>query len=172
MFLQASVILLTGGVCLSACWDTTPPGRRPPRSRHPPREETPREQTPPRPDPPPGSRLRDTVNERPVRILLECILVYKWNQIKDLLVYFGSFLCGCFPLIVVIYPHGCWVELCSYTFIAYYSTARNLRPPQGHDIEHLSLFWMAWQFKEASPVGPFLIMPNKPKWQCSRLCYL
>ena len=25
--------------------------------------------------PPPGSRLRHTVNERPVRILLECILV-------------------------------------------------------------------------------------------------
>ena len=24
MFLQASVILLTGAVCLSGCWDTTP----------------------------------------------------------------------------------------------------------------------------------------------------
>ena len=44
-----------GGVCLSACWDTTPPW-----SRHPPL----------------GSRLWHTVNERPVRILLECILVY------------------------------------------------------------------------------------------------
>ena len=42
-----------GVVCLSACWIPTPP-----RSRH-----------------PPGSRLRDTVNERLVRILLECILV-------------------------------------------------------------------------------------------------
>ena len=31
-----------GGVCLSACWDTTPPG-----SRHPPRADTPPEQTPP-----------------------------------------------------------------------------------------------------------------------------
>ena len=55
-----------GGVCLSACWDTTPP--------------PPLEQTPPPPrsrPPPPGSRLRHTVNKRPVRILLECILVWK-----------------------------------------------------------------------------------------------
>ena len=52
MFLLVSVILLTwGGVCLSACWDTTPtsrpppeqtpPGSIPPRSRHPPLEQTP-----------------------------------------------------------------------------------------------------------------------------------
>ena len=47
------VCLSTGGVCLSACWDI------PTRSRH-----------------PPGGRLQHTVNERPVRILLECILVY------------------------------------------------------------------------------------------------
>ena len=42
MFLQVSVILFTGGVCLSACWDTIPQSRHPPRSRHP------QEQTPPR----------------------------------------------------------------------------------------------------------------------------
>ena len=49
MFLQASVILSTGGVCLSACWDTTPPRSRPPQSRHPPGADThpPREQTTP-----------------------------------------------------------------------------------------------------------------------------
>ena len=50
MFLLVSVILLTGGICPSACWDTThppgadtPPGADPPppRSRHPPREQTP-----------------------------------------------------------------------------------------------------------------------------------
>ena len=48
-----------GGVCLSACWDTTTttPGTRPPRSRHPPGT-----RHPPKPDPPeqtphtPGSR--------------------------------------------------------------------------------------------------------------------
>ena len=34
MFLLVSVILLTGGVCLSACWDT-------PRSRHPPKQTPP-----------------------------------------------------------------------------------------------------------------------------------
>ena len=54
IFLHLSVILFTGGVCLSACWDTTPPPRtrqtspgpgRPPQTR----------QTPPRPGrPPPG----------------------------------------------------------------------------------------------------------------------
>ena len=56
MFLQASVILLTGGGgSLPQCMLGYTP-----RSR-----------------PPPGSRLRHTVNERPVRILLECILVTK-----------------------------------------------------------------------------------------------
>ena len=37
IFLQASVILFTGGgVCLSACWDTTPlGGTPPPRSTEP-----------------------------------------------------------------------------------------------------------------------------------------
>ena len=45
-----------GGVCLSACWDTTPrPGRHPPS--------------------PEQSMLGDTVNERAVCILLECNLV-------------------------------------------------------------------------------------------------
>ena len=58
-----------------------PPGsRHPPRSRHPPWSRHPREQTPPGADTPgadtpPASRHRYTVNERPVRILLECILV-------------------------------------------------------------------------------------------------
>ena len=87
MFLQASVILLTGGgVCLSACWDTTPweqtsPWEQTPLGPNPPEQTSPPEQTPPPRSnppwsrPPPGSRLRDTVNERPVRILLECILV-------------------------------------------------------------------------------------------------
>ena len=92
-----------GRVCLSACWDTatippgsdtTPPGPgRPPPGpdRHPPDEaDTPLDQTPPwdqadppdqadtppaQADTPTGSRLQHTVYERPVRILLECILV-------------------------------------------------------------------------------------------------
>ena len=59
-------------------WEQTPPGSRPPQSR-PPWEQSPlgahlpRKQT----TPPPGSRLRHTVNERPLRILLECILVLR-----------------------------------------------------------------------------------------------
>ena len=99
-----------GGVCLGACWDTTPPQEQtppPPWSRHAPlgadipRSRHPREQTPPRSrhpspqsrhappkadtpsqkqttptaDTPPKSRLRHMVNEQPVCILLECILV-------------------------------------------------------------------------------------------------
>ena len=55
------------------------PGRTPPDQAEPPRTR----QNPPRPGrhppgpgrPPPGSRLQHTVYERPVRILLECILV-------------------------------------------------------------------------------------------------
>ena len=60
-----------GGVCLRQ----TPPGA----DTHPPPGQTPLGQTPPGSGlstPPPGSRLRHTVNERPVRILLECILVF------------------------------------------------------------------------------------------------
>ena len=61
MFLQVSVILLTGGVCLSACWDTntppapgadnppkqTPPLEQTPPGKHPPRSTPPRKHTPP-----------------------------------------------------------------------------------------------------------------------------
>ena len=90
-----------GGVCLSACWDTPPPEQTPPGPGRPPEQTPPpgpgrpprTRQIPPRPgrpppnlaDPPPtpgsrpphppGSRLQHTVYERPVRILLECILV-------------------------------------------------------------------------------------------------
>ena len=53
----------------------TPLEQTPPPEQTPPLEQTPPKQTPPRPDTPPGSRLQHTVNERPVRILLECILV-------------------------------------------------------------------------------------------------
>ena len=54
-----------GGICLSACWDTTPQEQMRP-SRHPASTDTP---------PPPQSMLGDTVNARAVRILLECNLV-------------------------------------------------------------------------------------------------
>ena len=82
IFLHLSVILFTGGLRLSACWDTTP---QPTRSTHIPREAPPWEAHPPGSTPPPeahppkapspGSRLRHTVNKRPIRILLKCILV-------------------------------------------------------------------------------------------------
>ena len=58
-------------VCLSACWDTTPPEQTLPRRRHPPPE-----QTPPGPSTPPPSSVQcmlgDTVNKQAVYILLEC----------------------------------------------------------------------------------------------------
>ena len=43
MFLQVSVILSTGeeGVCLSACWDASPPRADTPRSRHHPLDQAP-----------------------------------------------------------------------------------------------------------------------------------
>ena len=101
-----SVILFMGrGVSASVHAGIPPPGSRHPqeqtsaRSRHP-REQTPPwsrhtpeqtspgsrhtpwEQTPPGSRHPPGSRLWHTVNERPVRILLECILVVYCAQSK------------------------------------------------------------------------------------------
>ena len=85
MFLHVSVILLTGG---EGGLRAGPPGRentpdppgpgRPPWEGEPPRtRQTPRQGEPPRDqaDTPPGRKLQHTVNERPVRILLECILV-------------------------------------------------------------------------------------------------
>ena len=108
IYLHLSVILFTRGVCLSACWDTTPLGAdtplegspprwrhplgqapreyTPPRSRHPLGEDTPPQERsrPPQREAPPWEQTpqeqtppRHMVNERPVRILLECILVFK-----------------------------------------------------------------------------------------------
>ena len=108
IFLHLSVILFTGGMCLRQTppQEQTPPlEQTPPWSRHPPWEKTPRradtppgadthprEQTPPADTPHVrhplgqtphlGCRLRHTVNERPVRILLECVLVLKCNRDK------------------------------------------------------------------------------------------
>ena len=75
-----------GGVCLSACWDTTPQDQAHPRPGtapswdqvHPPTRHTP---PPPRPGtpktrhPPAQCMLGDMVNKRAVCILLECNLV-------------------------------------------------------------------------------------------------
>ena len=80
MFLQAPVILLTGGGSASVHAGMPP---TPDQTRPPPRPATPpprtRHTTPPASHPQtrhtPGSRLQHTVNERTVRILLECILV-------------------------------------------------------------------------------------------------
>ena len=72
MFLLMSVILLTGEYAsvhaeIPPLQEQTPP----PRSRQPPRgADTPQADTHPPEQTPPGSRLRHTVNERPVRILL------------------------------------------------------------------------------------------------------
>ena len=88
-----------GAGCLPQCMlgyhpppreQTPSPGADTPQSRHPPLESrlhpppgadtttpSPQDQTPKSRHPPPlGSRCQHTVNERPVRILLECILVF------------------------------------------------------------------------------------------------
>ena len=69
IFLHLSLILFTGGYLTSR----HPPEQTPPDTRHLPPDQT---RTPRAKYTPPGSsRLRNMVNERPVRILLECILV-------------------------------------------------------------------------------------------------
>ena len=90
IFLHLSVILLTGGVLPQCMLGYHPPpgaDTTTPWSRHPP-EQTPLGPDPPGADttrpqdqtPPPGSRPQYTVYERPVRILLECILVFNKNS--------------------------------------------------------------------------------------------
>ena len=65
------------GVCLSACWDTTPPhGPGTPQTRHPTGPGTPQSRHPPDQAPPAQCMLGDTVNKRVVCILLECNLVF------------------------------------------------------------------------------------------------
>ena len=74
MFLHLSVIL-SMGVCPSACWDAhTPPGPEadtPPRNRHPPGPDPGPEADPPPPPPREQCMLEDTGNKWVVRILLE-----------------------------------------------------------------------------------------------------
>ena len=94
MFLQASVILSTGGGVPD---QVHPPGPgAPPDQVHPPRPGTPPTRYTPPPDqvhlprtrytPPAQSMLGDTVIARAVRILLECILVFSTSQcLKPLL---------------------------------------------------------------------------------------
>ena len=82
MFLQVCVILFTrGGVCLSACWNTTPPEQtppweqtpqsrhpntRPPGSRHPPGADTPQTRHPPdQTHTPPGADTAPPRNQTP-----------------------------------------------------------------------------------------------------------
>ena len=78
MFLQVCVILFTGGGLPQYMLGYHNPEQTPP----PPEQTPPQGVDPPGADPP-GSRLRDTVNERPVRILLECILVIKFNNVAN-----------------------------------------------------------------------------------------
>ena len=141
MFLQASVILSTGGGCLPQCMlgcQTPPdqahtpgpgthprgPGTPPPLDQaHTPPHTTPKTRhtttpdqahhhhppppppgpsTPPSPHgpgtprtrhPSPGSRRQHTVNERPVRILLECILVFmQFSGKNSQLIVFHTYL--------------------------------------------------------------------------------
>ena len=94
VFLHVCVILFTGGVSRQA-----PPGREnppqtrqtPPRpGRHPP--PGPGRHPTPWPSPPPARRLQHTVNDRPVRILLECILVSNGTA-KTVLVILAFWYC-------------------------------------------------------------------------------
>ena len=107
IFLQASVILSTGGGSASVHAGIPPPvSGHPPRSRHPPEPDnppgadrhphradtpevgTPLEQTPPRSRQTPlQSMLGDTVNARAVRILLECKLFIYVFEVSGIFCY-------------------------------------------------------------------------------------
>ena len=81
MFLLVSVILSTGGGGVSdreaPPGREAPPDKEAPLSGRPPWQGDPPAGRPPgQGDPPSRETPRHTVNERPVRILLECILVY------------------------------------------------------------------------------------------------
>ena len=79
MFLLVSVILLTGGSA------SVHAGIPPPRKQTPPGNIPPQEGGPPSPwkqIPQEGGTPPDTVDEQPVRILLECILVYRWHHLQ------------------------------------------------------------------------------------------
>ena len=86
IFLHLCVILFTGGSA------SVHAGIPPPLEAHPPSGSTP---TPP----PPGSRLRHTANEQPVRILLECIFVS--------LVFSQIFQIECAPNLFMTRKHRC-----------------------------------------------------------------
>ena len=79
-----------GGVCPSACLDTTPPGSRPPR------EQTPRERQP---------------LLRTIRILLECIIVIP--NVSPVSSLMSSLCCPwCYPNVVrILSPHSCHPRL-------------------------------------------------------------
>ena len=77
MFLHLSVILFTGGVCLSACWDTPTHSKEQTPQEQTPRERNPSGTDPPRSRHPPGADAPSRwLLLRTVCVLLECILVY------------------------------------------------------------------------------------------------
>ena len=81
MFLHLCAILFIGGGVSRQGEPPRQEGGTPPDQADPPGRENP----PAGRTPPPGSRLQNTVYERPVRILLECILVMIWhNKAKTL----------------------------------------------------------------------------------------
>ena len=109
MFLHVCVILFTGGVCLSACWDTHPPWQgRPPPPRGPSWQGKPPWQGSPPPwqgrppwqgdppcppgkaDPPAQCMLGETVNKRAVCILLECNPCLKYSHLILFFFLFGD----------------------------------------------------------------------------------
>ena len=103
IFLHLSVILFTGGGVSASVHAgiPPPPGSRPPWEQTPPGSRHPPGADPPGSRHPPRSRLQHTVYERPVRILLECILVSKnisyvqnkekeWKFGSDKIAYYGK----------------------------------------------------------------------------------
>ena len=115
------VCLSTGGGGLPQCMLGYTPPDQTPRSRHPPGPNPPRADTPPGTRPPwsrhpleqtpQGSRLQHTINERPVRILVECILV------AGIFLHDGWGMGGCWPFSFQWIRH--WVKVITMIFNTY-----------------------------------------------------
>ena len=143
MFLHVCVILFTGGV---SGQPPPGPGRHPPQAvRGPPDQADPpgTRQTPP-PDKenpphqadPPRRRLQHPVNERPVRILLECILVsYRFLEKKKILKRKFSVK----VILVYLAPWRVWILYASgRVWVEHLSSA------EGH--RRLLFWWWSTQF--------------------------
>ena len=163
MFLHVSVILLTRG---GVSGEPPRPRRTPPGPGRPPRDQG---------EPPPGRTLQHTVNERLVRILLECIVVVNRN-------WRGN---SNFPVIHKVGHVGIFIQLlwlrqvsnprplAHQSSILLLSQKSRLR--LGGNTTLLPLFLRAWYSHWQDITGYFPTNPqvktSKPHWPLNPQCW-